>query len=148
VIPVSKPAPTPERPSAELERAIASARRELGFGPEVDARAWFVTRIDETPASDYILVVLGEEGAAVAAAAVTRDRTRVAVSVRLPGTGPYPHIDERRARELLALDEEATLEMVWRPSKVTRSPLHTLWMGCGPGGVAYVDMLGRCWRRL
>ncbi len=142
-----RPATASGRSAADLERAIASARRELGVGPEVEARAWFVRRID-APASNYILVVLGEESAAVAAAAVTADATEVALSVRLPGTAPYVRVDERRARELLGLDDQANIEMVWRPSSASRSPLQTLWEGRGPHGVAYVDMLGRRWHEL
>jgi hypothetical protein len=90
----------------------------------------------------YYLVVLGDDGAAVAVGTVSAVTGDVGSSAHLPGRGPHIEIDAVRARALAGAGEKAVAELVWRPSLVSKSPLYPVWEVALPSGPVYVDQTG------
>jgi hypothetical protein len=121
--------------------AVARVRAAVGAADDVAGRAWAVRRMDR-PGEMYYLVVLGDEDAAVAVGTVNAATGDVASSAHLPGRGPHLEVDAARARALAGAGETAGVELVWRPSLVSKSSLYPVWEVLLPSGPAYVDQAG------
>lgn len=127
--------------------AIARARAAVGLGAAVTARAWRVRRLDR-PGEAYFLVVFGDDKAAVGVAAVDAAKGEVGTSARLAGRGPHLTGDAAWAVRQAGLDPSARAELVWKPSRASRSPLYPLWEIDTARDRVYVDQQGAVWRRL
>ena len=127
------------------EQAIRLTRSALGVAASLPGQATRVTRLDGGDA--YYLVVVGSPRAAVGVAAVNAMNGDVETSARLPGTGPHVLIDERAARALIG-DPDAAVDLVWRPSRASRSQLYPVWRVRSGGVDTYVDLTGRRWPEL
>jgi hypothetical protein len=127
--------------------AVATARRELGLDDNVPGRAWPVRRLDR-PGDVYYLVVFGDDNAAVAVAAVGAQSGEMRNSARVQGVRPHLTVDDARAAELAGAGAGARIELVWRPSPASRSPLYPLWLVQTGRGEVYVDQQGALWSEL
>jgi len=134
---------------AELaaDEAIARARTEMGLDAAVPARAWRIRRLDRA-ADAYYLVVFGEPDAAVAVTTVGAASGEVRTSAHLPGVRPHLLIDAAQAVTLVGLGDSAQAELVWRPSRASRSPFYPLWEVRSATRRVYVDQQGVVWQAL
>jgi hypothetical protein len=80
--------------------------------------------------------------AAVGAADDVAGRAWAVRRMHLPGRGPHLEVDAARARALAGAGETAGVELVWRPSLVSKSSLYPVWEVLLPSGPAYVDQAG------
>jgi hypothetical protein len=128
------------------DEAAAVARQSVGASAAVKARAWRVVRLDRTGES-YYLVVLGDDRAAVAVAAIRADTGEKMTSARLEGIRQHLLVDAARALQLANLGN-ASAELVWQPCQASLSPLYPLWRVSGATRSVFVDQQERCWDRL
>jgi hypothetical protein len=129
-----------------VDNAIARARSQLGLGPLTPARAWRVHRIDR-PGKAYYLIVFGDADAAIGAAAVDAMSAEVLTSAVLPGVGPHVTVDTDNALQKAELTG-AQAELVWRPCRVSLSPLYPFWQVRSGTETVYVDHQGVVWKTL
>ncbi len=69
----------------------------------------------------------------------------VMVWAALPGTGPHRPIDAEIAVKRAGLPTGTFAELVWRPSRASRSPLYPIWAVSAGVKTAYVDFQGNVW---
>ena len=124
--------------------ATTRARAALNLLDTVPGHAWHVRRLDREDDA-YYLVVFGELDAAIAVVAVGAERGEVRTSARLPGRLPHLTIDAAQARARTNMGSDAQAELVWMPSRASRSPLYPLWEIQSGGRVVYVDHQGVTW---
>ena len=115
--------------------AVARVRAAVGVPNGIAGRAWPVRRLDRS-GETYYLVVLGDEDASVAVGTVNAETGDVGSWARLPGHGPHLEVDAVRARSLAGAGETASVELVWRPSPASKSPLYPVWEVVLPSGTA------------
>ena len=115
-------------------RALEIARAAAGVAPDVEGRALPVRRLDRP--GGYYLVLL--DGEAVAAVDVDRGEAMSwAVAER-----PHLAVDEDEARRLAGAGPAAQVELVWRSSAESRSPLYPIWALQLGDTTVYVDQQG------
>jgi len=124
--------------------AAARARAALGLAHDVCFEAHRVRRLDG--GEEYWLVSFGEPEATLGVAAVAAGSGEVLSSALLPGRGPHLAVSGERARALARAPAAATVELAWRPSPASRSPLSPFWEVEGAAGRAWVDVRGKLWR--
>jgi hypothetical protein len=129
-----------------VEEAIARARAEMGLEPVV-ARGWRVRQLHQ-PDDAYYLVVFGQEQEAVAVATVSAKNGEVKTSARLSGRGPHLAVSAAQAITAAGADDDSPIELVWQPSRASRSPLYPLWAIETGKGTIYVDQQGLVWHEL
>jgi hypothetical protein len=125
--------------------AIAEARRETGVGEAVPARAWRVRRLDH-PGRAYYLVILGDERTPGTVAAVDAATGAVSASAPIAARASPVAVDAADAAALAGGGQDTPAELVWGPSRATRSPLYPLWEVRTAAGVRYVDQQRAVWR--
>lgn len=130
---------------AETE-AVARARRRLGLDSEVAAATWR-SRREDRPGDAYYLVVFGESNHARGVAAVDCAEGEVLEWAELAGTGPHLTVDAKEASRLAGA-ASGPAEMVWRPSRASRSLLYPIWRIETAAGAVYVDQQGTVWDSL
>jgi hypothetical protein len=135
------------KPSVTAAEAIGAVRETLGVDLTVPARAWRVERLDR-PGDAYYLVIVGEEGAARAVAAVDASGAGLMTSARLPERGSHPMLDAGEAITTAGLGPHADAHLVWRPSRASRSPLYPLWMVQAGAKTVYIDQQKTVWEAL
>jgi hypothetical protein len=108
------------------EQAIGIARSAFPDGGAMDAVASIVQRLDR-PGSAYYLVVLSRDNRPQGVVTIDRATGRVGSSARLQEGGSPLKVDAPRARQLAGADEAAEAELVWAPSRASRSPLYPFW---------------------
>lgn len=97
--------------------------------------------------SDYYLVVLFTSNRVVAVAAVDAENGHVRESARIAnGTSPI-QVSAEEAVKISRTRSVRAAELVWQPSRATRSPLYPVWRVSGET-VVYVDQSGKVWRDL
>jgi hypothetical protein len=127
------------------DRAIEAARSWFGFGPETLGEAQLVLRLDTAP--DYYLVTLGDPDRSVAVATVDAKSGEVREAGRAPGNRRHLAITRDRAAELSGLSGIRSIQLVWRASRATRSPLYPAWR-VSADRIVYVDQQGGVWEEL
>jgi hypothetical protein len=130
-----------------VEEAVTRARQKIGLPDSVQDRAWLTRRLDREGES-YYLVLFGENHATVGVACVNAGSGEVETYARLPGTEPHLNIGSDRAIELAGGDDKARAEMVWKPSRASRSPLYPLWEIDKGEEKVFVDQGGNIWHNL
>jgi hypothetical protein len=128
------------------DEAAVVARQAVGASAAVKARAWRVVRLDRIGES-YFLVVLGDDRAAVAVAAIRADTGETMTLARLEGIRQHFLVDAARALQLANLSN-ASAELVWQPCQASLSPLYPFWRVSGATRSVFVDQQERCWDRL
>lgn len=123
------------------EEAIARVRPRCDVHESVPGEVWFVRRLDR-PSGSYLLVQLGSPEASLAVATVDPDSGAIGVHARLPGTARHMTVNAPRAVELAALGADATVEAVWMPCSLSKSPLYPFWRVAREGQVRFVDQQG------
>jgi hypothetical protein len=126
------------------EDALSVARVAVGEDPAAPGRAWRVRRLDQ-PDRPYYLVVIGEQSAATAVAAVDAVSGETLSWATLPGQGPHLIVDAQAAVARAGLGPAASAELVWQPSVLSRSPSYPFWQVREKGHVVYVDQNGCVW---
>jgi len=124
--------------------AAALARAALGLDDDVRAESHSVRRLDR--GGTYWLALFGEPAATVAVAAVDAASGEVLASARLPGRAPQLAVSAERARALAGAPATARVELAWRHSPASRSPLAPFWEVEGAADRAWVDVTGRVWQ--
>ncbi|KAB7744650.1 hypothetical protein GA707_08625 [Nostocoides sp. F2B08] len=114
--------------SAESARAVETARASVGVGPDAEAAARLVMRL-EPGREPYFLVglSLGDRGWVVA---VSSDGTAVRQVAEDPAGARSWWVDVPE-------------ELVWAPGTWSRSPLYPLRRGTDGGRAVLLDHLGR-----
>jgi hypothetical protein len=128
------------------DEAAVVARQAVGASAAVKARAWRVVRLDRIGES-YFLVVLGDDRAAVAVAAIRADTGETMTLARLEGIRQHFLVDAARALQLANLSN-ASAELVWQPCQASLSPLYPFWCVTSATRSVFVDQQERCWDRL
>ncbi len=134
-------------PEVSNDEAIALARAATSMTNNPPARAWRVRRLDR-PGDNYYLVVFGEYHAAIAVAAVGVAHGEIRSWAKLSGDEPHLMVSEKDAVGRAGLAEGAHVELVWRPSRASRSPCYPLWEVRTEDKVVYVDQQGSLWPSL
>jgi hypothetical protein len=118
---------------ADIDTAVALARAAVGAPNDVPAEALPVRRLDRDAC--YVLVRLGRGGEPGWLAAVDPSAEDVLTWARNPtGEPTVPSTSEG--------------ELVWRPSKHSRSPLYPLLRTSTPDGEMFIDLSGTRWTAL
>jgi hypothetical protein len=125
--------------------AIELARKFFRATSSVTGEAAPVRRLDGGPA--YYLVTLRDRGRAVAVATVDALRGEIRESARITNGRSPLEIGKEEAVKLSGLRSPRSVELVWQPSRATRSPLYPVWRVMGEA-VAYVDQQGKVWHDL
>jgi hypothetical protein len=125
--------------------AIERARGHFNLDAGVNAEALPVRRLDGGPA--YYLVLFGDPESTIAVATVSELTGEVRESVRFPGGRAHLPVRADVAVRLSGVRDVRSVELVWRPSRVTRSPLYPAWEVRGDR-VAYVDQHAHTWAGL
>jgi hypothetical protein len=129
-----------------LQDAIARARAQSGVDTSVQARAWFVRRLDRHGEA-YYLVEFGEDCSVLAVAAVGAVQGEILTWARLPGNEPHL-LSEEHAVKRVDVEGGAQAELVWQPCRATCSLLYPLWEVQLPAKTVYVDQQGVVWTSL
>ena len=127
--------------------AIARARKLLDIRSQVTARAFRTRRLDQ-PQGAYYLVLFGEDDATTAVATIDAVSGEAMSSAKLPGRGPHLCINQAQAIDLAGKGKDVHAEMVWKPSRATRSPLYPLWEVHDGTESVFVDQQGSLWQEL
>jgi len=122
--------------------AIARARQAIGIAPQTPGRAHRVRRLDKS-GKTYYLVVFGEPGKTIAVAAVNGASGDIESWAKSPGAREHLEVDEAYARRLCRAPASASAELVWKPGRVSRSPLYPIWEVRSGRDVCYVDLQGK-----
>jgi hypothetical protein len=117
-----------------IGRALEIARAATGVGPEVEARALRVRRLDRP--AEYYLVVFDHK--AVAAVDVDRGEALSWAATE----GRHLTVDEDDARRRAGADSSAAAELVWSSSAESHSPLYPIWAVTLGDTTVYVDQQG------
>lgn len=132
----------------EEQDAIESAKRSIGLGEIDSVNAYRVQRLDH-PGQWYYLLAFGEPGATLALAVVNGTSGDLESWVRTDGARGHIHVDAAEAVRLAGLPPDTSAEMVWRPSRASRSPFYPLWaVRAADGGTKYIDQQGHVWDTL
>jgi hypothetical protein len=131
-------------PELSERKAIDSARQRLGLEPGARAHAFRVLRAD-LPGGVYHLIVFGEPNAALGVAAVDAATGEVTNWASLPGTGPHALLDAETAIRRAGFPARSHAELVWRSSRISRSPLYPFWQVSMDKKTVYVDQQGTIW---
>jgi len=125
-----------------LQEAINIARKELGYDESTPGTAWLVRRLDK-PSFFYFLVELGESNSVIAVATLDSETGKLGNYAILPGTGKHLILEKQSAIELAVGPEQAEAELVWMPSRVSKSPLYPFWRVVTSKGEKFVDQYGK-----
>jgi hypothetical protein len=122
--------------------AEAQARRAIGIGASEEAQLYGVRRLDREN-EFYYLIVFGPPRASVAVAAVNGTTGDVENWARSAGLRGHLEIGPEEARRLVpGMPEWASVELVWKPCRASRSPLYPLWEVRAGEEVRYIDQQG------
>ena len=123
--------------------SVFAARTRLGLNDSVPARVYRVRRLD-APAEAYHLIIFGPTGGTVGAATIHATTGALQNSARLPGTQEQLEVDANEAKSIAGLGDDASAELVWAPSRASRSPFLPLWEVRGANDtIRYVDQQRR-----
>jgi hypothetical protein len=126
----------------EQAEAIARARQTIGVDDRAAARAYRVRRLDRS-GEFYYLVVFGGPGMTIAVAAVNGASGDIESWARSSGAREHLEVDEVQARRLCRATASASAELVWKPGRVSRSPLYPVWEVRAGREVCYIDQQGK-----
>ena len=126
----------------EQAEAVARARQTIGIDARATARAYRVRRLDRS-GEFYYLVVFGGPGLTIAVAAVNGASGDIESWARSSGAREHLEVDEAQARRLCRATASASAELVWRPGRVSRSPLYPVWEVRAGREVCYIDQQGK-----
>jgi len=129
-----------------LDNAIEQARLRLGLGSMIPAQAWRVQRIDY-PDKTYCLIVFGDGHSAKHVATVDGESGEVTMSAEIEGTEPQLSVDADQALKKAGL-KKGQAELVWRPCRISLSPLQPFWQVRSETQTVYVDQQGVVWKSL
>jgi hypothetical protein len=133
-------------PAISLDAGVERARLRLGLDSMIPAQAWRVQRIDH-PDQAYYLIVFGDGHSDMGVAAVDLESGEVTISAVLEGTQPQLTVDADKALEKAGL-RGAQAELVWRPCRISLSPLQPFWQVRSEMQTLYVDQQGVVWKSL
>jgi hypothetical protein len=91
----------------------------------------------------YYLVVFGEPGRTIAVAAVNGASGDIESWARSSGAREHLEVDEAQARRLCRAPASANAELIWKPGRLSRSPLYPIWEVRAGRDVCYVDQQGK-----
>ncbi|HEY5750633.1 MAG TPA: hypothetical protein VIU12_31440 [Chryseolinea sp.] len=121
--------------------AINKSRDILGLDKSVPSVAYKVINL-HNPGGDYYIVIFGERNASVAIAAVDGQDLTIKTSATLKGTNAHLPVDRNQAIDLAGGKEVYSLDLVWKPGKLSRSPLYPIWRVHTSNGIKYVGQTG------
>ena len=125
--------------------AVEIARNWFRAGRSVTGDALVVHRLDGGP--EYYHVTLEEGGRPVAVATVDAARGDVRESARIANGRSPLEVSAERAAKLSGLRKVTRVDLVWQPSRATRSPLYPVWRVSGEA-VVYIDQQKHAWSEL
>jgi hypothetical protein len=132
----------------ELQFAIANARLALGLSVSQPARVWDVARA-KPGAAGFLLVVFGSPQRSCGLATVDPQTGNVLESARLPGVASHNVMSPEEAVERAKFPAGSPTQLVWEPSKASRSPFYPLWQIHNAGRTVWVDGIrGDVWETL
>src|SRR5215212_980642 len=134
------------------QKAIATARREMGVGSCVAAQALRVSRINGD-AEDYYLILFGPSSGTTAVATIGAESYRMQSSAKLGGLCPHLSISAQEAEDIVQSahpieDPSWRVAAVWKPSPASQSPFYPLWQVSSRDMIYYVDQQGKIWTEL
>ena len=105
------------------------------------ATAWRVRRLDR-PDRCYYLVVLGTAPSGAHVTIVDQATGRIGSSATLPNGRSPVTVSAEQARGLAGAGPSDDAELVWIPSRASRSPLYPIWRIGAAGAWRYVSQQG------
>ncbi|MFT3948591.1 MAG: hypothetical protein QM763_16630 [Agriterribacter sp.] len=122
-------------------KAIELSRKYFDLKEPVLASVWKVTNLNDQD-NNYFLVIFGEIDASLAIATVKIKKGDLGITARLSGTLPHLNISKEKALELSNSIENAPIELVWKPGKLSLSQLYPIWKVDAPSGILYINQEG------
>jgi hypothetical protein len=134
------------------QKAIATARREMGVESGVAAQALRVTRFNGD-AEDYYLILFGPTSGTTAVATVGAESDLMHSSANVGGLRPHLSISAEEAENIVQSahpieDPSWQVTAVWKPCPASWSPFYPLWQVSSKVRTYYVDQQGKIWTEL
>jgi hypothetical protein len=121
--------------------AIQKSRDALGLDKSIPSAAYNVINLNKQ-GGDYYLVIFGEPNASVAIATLDGQDLTIKTSAILSGTNAHLTIDRDQALARANNKAVHSLELVWKPCKLSKSPLYPIWRVHTSNGIIYIGQSG------
>ncbi len=129
------------------DKAIESARAELGLESTSSAQAYVVANLAQ-PGGDYFLVVFHKNGKDIAIATVGRASYDVMSHAQLTNVTAHLVVSAKDARALAGSSPDADVHLVWRPGVATKSMFYPVWKVTTSTGPLYVNQEGNLYETI
>ncbi len=131
--------------TAEEAANIAQKAAQINYSEKT--QSWLVQRLDKE-GNNYYLIVCFKNNKPSFIATINATTGALMSSAPLTNNAIPITIDKSEALHRTNSPNNAQIDLVWSPSKISLSSLYPFWRVITPQGICYIDQQGKKWDKV